>query len=84
MSRAYWLDLGERVATTYGVSFAGLLTAHGANLLSVSAVRSAALAAIPTCLSVVMGLIGAKAGQPGTASLLPAPKAGVGSGGESA
>lgn len=74
MSRAYWRDLGERVATTYGVSFVGLLTAHGANLLSVSAVRSAALAAIPAAVSVVLGLVGARVGQPGTASLLPAAK----------
>jgi hypothetical protein len=71
---AYWRDLGERVATTYGVSVIGMLAAHGANLLAVSSLRSAALAAIPACVSVVLGLMGAKVGAPGTASLLPAPK----------
>lgn len=73
-SRGYWLDLGERVATTYGVSLVGLVVAHGASGLEVSSLRSAALAAIPASLTVVLGLIGAKVGIPGTASLLPAPK----------
>lgn len=74
MSRQYWRDLGERVGQAYAVSFGGLLVAHGANLLSISAVRSAALAAIPASISVVLGLIGAKVGVKGTASLLPKPK----------
>lgn len=75
MSRGYWIDLGERVATTYAVSFVGMMAAHGVRMLDVSAVRSAALAAIPACVSVVLGLMGAKVGSPSTASLLPAPKA---------
>jgi hypothetical protein len=81
VTQAYWRDLGERVATTYVVSFVGLLMAHGTSVLAVSSLRSAALAAIPASLSVVLGLIGAKVGIPGTASLLPKPKE-AGSGGE--
>lgn len=83
MTRAYWRDLAERVVTTYGVSFAGLLMAHGTNVLAVSSLRSAALAAIPTCFSVVLGLLGARVGAPGSPSLLPAPKQeGVGGAGQ--
>jgi hypothetical protein len=62
VNRAYWEDLGERVATTYAVSFVGLVAAQGTHLLTVSSLRSAALAAIPACLSVVLGLMGAKVG----------------------
>lgn len=74
MNRRYWADLGERVATTYVVSFTGLLLAHGTHLLTLSSVRAAALAAIPACGSVVVGLLGGRVGVPGTASLLPKPK----------
>lgn len=76
MTPAYWRDLAERAATTYGVSFGGLLLAHGTNALDVSSLRSAALAAIPASFSIVLGLLGARVGVKGTPSLLPAPKAG--------
>lgn len=83
MNRRYWADLGERVVTTYGVTFAGMLMAHGSHLLAESSLRSAALAAIPACLTVLLGLLGAKVGVAGTASLLPAQKPPAGAPGES-
>jgi len=41
------IDLAERTAATYAVTFLGLLVADGFDLTSVSALRASAVAAIP-------------------------------------
>lgn len=51
----FFKSLAELVGLTYAVSFLGLLTATGFNVLDLSAVRAAAAAALPAALSVVYG-----------------------------
>lgn len=47
----------ELVVATYVLSLLGTLTAAGFDLTDVSAVKAAALAAVPAALSVVYGLL---------------------------
>lgn len=63
-------DLLERTATAYGASFVGLLLAAGFDYTDVSALKAAALAAIPAGLTVVWGALASRAGDPATAGLV--------------
>ncbi|MGW7542134.1 holin [Streptomyces sp. NPDC054770] len=66
-------DIAERAVLTYVESFLGLLLASGAtNVVTLSALESAAIAAIPAGLAVAKGAVGSLLGRAGTASWLPA------------
>ncbi|WP_149183328.1 hypothetical protein [Streptomyces sp. TRM49041] len=66
-------DIGERAVLTYVEAFLGLLLASGTtNVVTLSALESAAIAAIPAGLAVLKGAVGSILGRPGTASWLPA------------
>ncbi|MGW2886395.1 hypothetical protein ACWDDN_13760 [Streptomyces griseoruber] len=66
-------DIAERAVLTYVEAFLGLLLASGAtNVVALSALESAAVAAIPAGLAVVKGAAGSLLGRAGTASWLPA------------
>ncbi|MFJ2342360.1 hypothetical protein [Streptomyces antimycoticus] len=66
-------DIAERAVLTYVEAFLGLLLASGAtNVIALSTLESAAIAAIPAGLAVVKGAIGSLLGRAGTASWLPA------------
>ncbi|MFI5688617.1 hypothetical protein [Streptomyces sp. NPDC051636] len=66
-------DIAERAVLTYVEAFLGLLLASGTiNLITLSALESAAIAAIPAGLAVVKGAVGSLLGRAGTASWLPA------------
>lgn len=70
-TRPFVRDLTERAVATYAQTFLGLLIASG--VVDISAVKAAAVAAIPAALSVVKSLI-AERFAPGTispASLAP-------------
>lgn len=69
------LDLAERVISTYLASLIGLLLADGFDLTSISALRAAAIAALPAALSVIKGVLATGIGDPNTAAILPRPKA---------
>ena len=65
-------DIAERAVLTYVEAFLGLLLASGTtNVVNLSALESAAIAAIPAGLAVVKGAVGSLLGRPGTASWLP-------------
>lgn len=51
----YLKSLAELVSLTYAVSFLGLVTAAGFDLTDLSALKAAALAAVPSALVVVYG-----------------------------
>ncbi|WP_435059366.1 hypothetical protein [Streptomyces sp. bgisy060] len=66
-------DIGERTVLTYIEAFLGLLLASGTtNVVTLSALESAAIAAIPAGVAVLKGAVGSFLGRPGTASWLPA------------
>jgi hypothetical protein len=66
-------DIAERAVLTYVEAFLGLLLASGTtNVITLSALESAAVAAIPAGLAVVKGAVGSLLGRTGTASWLPA------------
>ncbi|GAA2656677.1 hypothetical protein [Streptomyces vastus] len=66
-------DIAERTVLTYVEAFLGLLLASGTtNLITLSALESAAIAAIPAGLAVLKGAVGSLLGRAGTASWLPA------------
>ncbi|MFE0477024.1 hypothetical protein ACFW2V_36065 [Streptomyces sp. NPDC058947] len=65
-------DITERAVLTYVEAFLGLLLASGTtNVVTLSALQSAAVAAIPAGLAVVKGAVGSLLGRTGTASWLP-------------
>ncbi|WP_435058531.1 hypothetical protein [Streptomyces sp. bgisy060] len=65
-------DIAERSVLTYAEAFLGLLLASGTtDIVDLSALQSAAVAAIPAGLAVVKGAIGTLLGRTGTASWLP-------------
>lgn len=67
------VDIVERAALTYVEAFLGLLLAAGTiNIVDLSTLQSAGIAAIPAGLAVIKGAIGTLLGRPGTASWLPA------------
>lgn len=53
----YAKSLAELVLATYAFSFLGLILADGFNLADVSALKAAAVAAVPSALSVVYGAL---------------------------
>ncbi|CAM5469030.1 hypothetical protein [Streptomyces aurantiogriseus] len=66
-------DIAERAVLTYVEAFLGLLLASGTtNVVTLSTLESAAIAAIPAGLAVVKGAVGSLLGRAGTASWLPA------------
>lgn len=66
-------DIVERAALTYIEAFLGLLLAAGTtNLITLSVLESAGIAAIPAGLAVVKGAVGTLIGRSATASWLPA------------
>lgn len=69
-----WLDLGERTVMTYAQAFLGILLADSSHLITVSAVRAAAIAALPAALAAIKAAFALGLGPTGTASLLPAPR----------
>uniref|UniRef100_A0AAU2V931 Holin n=1 Tax=Streptomyces sp. NBC_00003 TaxID=2903608 RepID=A0AAU2V931_9ACTN len=67
------VDIVERAALTYVEAFLGLLLAAGTtDIVDLSTLQSAGIAAIPAGLAVIKGAIGTLLGRPGTASWLPA------------
>lgn len=73
ISKTFLIDMAERVAATYAVTLLSLLIT--ADLTDVSAVKAAALAAIPAALMILKSSIALFIGDPNSASLLPAPVA---------
>ncbi|MFH8294955.1 hypothetical protein [Streptomyces sp. NPDC018059] len=66
-------DVAERTVLTYVEALLGLLLAGATtDIVDLSVLQSAAVAAIPAALTVVKGAIGTRLGQVGTASWLPA------------
>ncbi|PSJ29362.1 hypothetical protein B7P34_07635 [Streptosporangium nondiastaticum] len=65
------LDILERTAAAYVTTFLGLLLADGFDLTDVSALKAAAVAALPAALSVIKGAIGTRFGDKGSAAWLP-------------
>lgn len=57
MSLTYLKSLLELALLTYAVTFLGLLTADGFDLLNVDAVKAAAAASLPAVLAVVYGAL---------------------------
>ncbi|GHF38219.1 hypothetical protein GCM10010218_19190 [Streptomyces mashuensis] len=66
------LDIAERTLAAYITTFVGLLLADGFDLTSISAIKAAAIAALPAALSVVKGAIGSRFGDRTSAGWLPA------------
>ncbi|MEV0279741.1 holin [Streptomyces sp. NPDC050610] len=64
-------DIAERTVTAYVTTFLGLLMADGFDLTSVSALKAAAVAALPAALSVLKGTIGTRVGDKSSAAWLP-------------
>ncbi|MFD3926541.1 hypothetical protein [Streptomyces sp. NPDC058614] len=66
-------DIGERTVLTYAEAFLGLLLATATtDIVDLSTLQSAAIAAIPAGLAVAKGAVGTLLGRAGTASWLPA------------
>ncbi len=61
---AFLRDATERVAATYLQAFLGLLIA-GTTVINISAVQSAAVAAIPAGLAVLKAMLATQVGGPG-------------------
>ncbi|MBB4895250.1 hypothetical protein FHS39_004317 [Streptomyces olivoverticillatus] len=76
------LDIAERTLAAYITTFLGLLIADGFDLTSVSAIKAAAIAALPAALSVIKGAIGARFGDRTSAAWLPRRSGGEGGGGQ--
>lgn len=70
MSRLF-LDTVERTVAAYVTTLLGLLLASGFDLTNMSAVKAAAIAAIPAALSVVKAAVGALVGDQSTVGWLP-------------
>ncbi|MEY9876658.1 hypothetical protein ABH931_006168 [Streptacidiphilus sp. MAP12-33] len=81
MSRRFWEDLAERVATTWACSFVGLLIAGGRHWHTMPHITSAAVSALAAAAMTAKGLISRKVGDPNSAGLMPAaPKGSTGGG----
>ena len=71
-ARKLLADIAERTVLTYVEAFLGLLLASGTtDVVTLSALEAAAIAAIPAGLAVVKGAVGSLIGRAGTASWLP-------------
>ncbi|MEV7186582.1 holin [Kitasatospora sp. NPDC057542] len=64
------IDLVERTVATYAAAFLGLLLADRFDLTSFSALKAAAVAALPAALTVVKGAVATLVGDPNSAALL--------------
>jgi hypothetical protein len=65
------LDTVERTLAAYATTFLGLLLADSFDLTDLSAVKAAALAALPAALSVVKATVGSLFGDQSTVGWLP-------------
>lgn len=65
----YTKSLLELVLATYAFTFLGLLLADGFDLTSISAVKAAAVASVPSALSVVYGALARFVGSFDTARI---------------
>ncbi|MEU9606145.1 holin [Streptomyces sp. NPDC048057] len=65
------LDTIERTAGTYVVALLGLLLADGFDLTDLSALKAAAIAAIPAGLSVLKAAVGSLIGDQATVGWIP-------------
>lgn len=74
MNRRFLLDLGERTVATYVETGCGLLLADSTHLLTLGAVRVAAVAALPAAFTVIKAALAGSVGATGTAAALPAAK----------
>ncbi|MEU3569405.1 holin [Kitasatospora sp. NPDC036755] len=72
--RKFVLDLVERTAATYVAAFLGLLLADQFDLTSISALKAAAVSALPAALSVLKGAVATRIGDPASAALLGRPR----------
>ncbi|MFE6871503.1 holin [Kitasatospora sp. NPDC057692] len=68
--RKFIVDLTERTVATYAAAFLGLLLADTFDLTSISALKAAAVAALPAALSVLKGAVATRVGDPASAALL--------------
>ncbi|MFJ9646296.1 hypothetical protein [Streptomyces sp. NPDC101206] len=67
-------DIAERTVLTYLEAFLGLLLAGATtDIVDLSVLQAAAVAALPAGLAVIKGAIGSRLGQVGTAAWLPKP-----------
>jgi uncharacterized protein involved in response to NO len=66
----YIKDLAERVLATYALTFLGLLLAAGYDWTDVSALKSAALAAVPAALQLVYSALAKFVGDPSSAGVV--------------
>lgn len=57
MNMTYLKSLVELALLTFGVTFLGLITADGFDLLNLGAVKAAATASLPAALAVVYGAL---------------------------
>ncbi|MEV4743502.1 hypothetical protein [Streptomyces sp. NPDC049555] len=64
-------DIAERTLAAYVTTFLGILIADGFDLTSISAIKAAAIAALPAALSVIKGAIGSRFGDRSSAAWLP-------------
>ncbi|MEV5510310.1 holin [Streptomyces orinoci] len=84
MNKKVLIDIAERTIAAYVTTFLGLILADGFNLTSVSALKAAAIAALPAALSVIKGAIGRYIGDKDSAAWLPGPSSGTAPSGQSA
>ncbi|GGP64658.1 holin [Streptomyces sp. L500] len=71
MNRKVLLDIAERTLAAYVTTFLGIIIADGFDLTSISALKAAAVAALPAALSVIKGAIGSRFGDKNSAAWLP-------------
>lgn len=71
MNRKVFLDIAERTLAAYVTTFLGIIIADGFDLTSISALKAAAVAALPAALSVIKGAIGSRFGDKDSAAWLP-------------
>lgn len=71
MNKKMLVDIAERTIAAYVTTFLGLIIADGFDLTSVSALKAAAIAALPAALSVIKGAIGRYMGDKNSAAWLP-------------
>ncbi|MGI5336739.1 holin [Streptomyces sp. CA-181903] len=71
MNKKVLADIAERTIAAYLTTFLGLLIADGFDLTDVSALKAAAIAALPAALSVIKGAIGRYVGDDDSVAWLP-------------
>ncbi|MGW1278006.1 holin [Streptomyces tsukubensis] len=65
------LDTVERTVAAYVTTLLGLLLATGFDLTDISALKAAAIAAVPAALSVLKAAVGSLVGDPRTVGWIP-------------